>query len=89
MTEAYEYADGLGRKPHELQLADFLDHFGHTAVLGVRQLSAGELYRMNVAKNVYNAKKSRSKAEDWTKWTRENPKAAELLVEVERIIDDG
>lgn len=53
-----------------------------------RRLSAGEIYRMTSALNVYNAKQSRSKSENWAKWAEEHPRANALLIEVERILSD-
>lgn len=85
-TAAYEYAAGDGHKPHELQLADFIERFGHAAVLG-RTLSAGEVYRMNAALNVFTAKQSKMKSDNWAQWAKDNPTAEEILNSVEKLLD--
>lgn len=54
-----------------------------------RTLYAHELYYMTASDNVYSAKKSRDATNDWTKWTKENPQAAELLIEVEKVIAEN
>ena len=86
MTAALEYATGNGQKPHELQLADFIDRFGYGAVLG-RPLYAGEIYRINAAVNVYSAKQSKMKSDNWAQWAKDNPTADEILTTVEKLLD--
>ena len=53
-----------------------------------RTLYAHEVYRMNAARNVYEAYHSRSKVENWAEWADRNPKSAELLTGIERLLDD-
>lgn len=59
------------------------------AVLGRPVLYAHEIYRINAAENVKAAWKSRQASANWVTWARENPEAAELLTEVERMMDGG
>lgn len=47
-----------------------------------------ELYYMNASRNVYHAYTSRKAAENWAKWAEEHPREAELLVDIEKILDD-
>jgi len=44
---------------------------------------------MTASNNVYAAKKSRDASTDWTKWTKDNQQAADLLVEVEKVIAEN
>ena len=42
---------------------------------------------MIAAENVYNAKRATMNSDEWAKWAAANPKAAELLAQVEKIIN--
>jgi hypothetical protein len=88
MTDAYRYAAGGGHKPHELQLYDFIQRFGYQAVAGSRVLSAREVYRMNAAVNIRDAKQSKMTSDNWAQWAKENKLASELLVDVEKMLQD-
>ena len=87
LTSAYEYAQSGGRKPPELQTADFIKEYGAQAIYG-RPMYASEVYRMNAARNVYDAFTSRKGSENWAQWAQDNPRGAELLLELERYMDE-
>jgi len=86
LTSAYLYASEGGRKPHELQTAYFIERYGIAAIYG-RPLFAGEIYRMNAAKNVFDAYIGRKQSDNWAEWSQKNPRAAELLGRVEALLD--
>lgn len=61
--------------------------YGVQAVFG-RMLFAYEIYAINASRNVHNAYMSRSASENWAKWSEDHPREAELLIEIEKIIDE-
>lgn len=44
---------------------------------------------MIVAENIINAYQSRAQSNNWAEWTHNNPAAAELLIEAERLAYDN
>jgi len=66
-------------------LASAIKQFGVKAVLGRDVLACGEIMRMNYCENVRSAYQGRARAEDWAKWTNENPALARVLNEAEII----
>ena len=62
-----------------------IQQYGAPAVLG-RLLYAGEIYRMNAAMNVYNARIAKDSAENWAEWSQKHKTAADLLIVVEKIM---
>jgi hypothetical protein len=87
MTSAYRYAEEGGRKPIDLVLADNIEKYGVEAVLG-RKLTFREIARMNAARAVYTVKKQRANADNWAKFAKEHPQANDLLVYVEKLLQD-
>ena len=63
-----------------------MEKFGAQSVLG-RQLYAGEMNRINAAQNVYLARQSRDKSDNWAVWAEGNKQAAEILAYVETLND--
>lgn len=60
-----------------------IERFGIEAITGRRQFYFGELNRMLYADNIANAFKARSRSDNWTEWTRNNPVFANALMEAE------
>lgn len=85
MAAAYNYCEGDGPKPGLLTLAEYINRFGVEAVMGRSVLSAGELKRMVVTENIVYAYRERARAENWAKWTQENPDKAQFLNEAARL----
>lgn len=89
MTSAYHEADGTGHSD-DLRKLRLIDRFGVRAVLGRDALYAGETFRMIAAENVYHAKRANMNSDSWADWAKNNPKAADLLAEVEKLVNtDG
>lgn len=53
-----------------------------------RPLSAGEIYRMNAARNVYDTRKSLNNVENRAEWAQKNPAASELMIYVEKLLHE-
>ena len=86
MTAAYFEAEGDGHS-RELQKLRLIDRFGVRSVLGRDELSAGEIIRMIAAENIYKAKQANIHSENWAEWAKDNPRLAESLAQVEKIIN--
>jgi len=52
------------------------------AVYGRETLSYGEIQRMTIAQNIYNACMSHKRSDNWVEWAQANPQANELLQEI-------
>ena len=76
-----------GHLPREVIDISYIDRFGVRAVVGRDVLSFGEIQRLLVVENIYNAYVSRKSADDWAKWATDNPHAAKILADVEGMID--
>lgn len=75
---AYRYADGEGKIPAPLQWLRYGERFGFEAIFG-RQPRPVEMRQMIACENVVSAYNSRAAADDWVKWAKDNPAAAETL----------
>ena len=42
---------------------------------------------MNAALNVFTAKQSKMKSDNWAQWAKDNPTAEEILNSVEKLLD--
>lgn len=94
--EAYKYAEAVPDEngmlppvPRELADLSYIERFGVSAVYGRSFLSYGEIQRMMVAENIVQAYLSRKAAQNgtnWAKWAAENPRADDLLKEIEVLI---
>lgn len=60
-------------------MAAIYDQYGREAIVGNRQLTAREIIRMNIARNVVQAYRGREAAENVSKWAKENPLARACL----------
>jgi hypothetical protein len=69
-----------------LRLVDYIKTYGVEAVLG-RVMHAREILRGNAAANVYNLKTASLNESDFAAWTKTHPKDAELLVNIEKLIE--
>ena len=49
---------------------------------------AREVIRCTMATNVYNIKRAAMRAKDLTTWTKDNPEEADVLVNVEKMIQE-
>lgn len=95
MVDAYLYAEGAStdgrgvRSPEVIDLG-YIEQFGVEAVYGRRILSYGEINRMVIARNVYDAYRSRKAAAahegGWAKWAAEHPQTDEMLKRIELLI---
>lgn len=88
---AYWYADG-GPASQEIRLLNYIDRFGVEAVMGRRQLGAGEIRRMLIAENIVTAYNARAKNENWAEWTERNKGLSRLLNESMKLaqeMEDG
>jgi len=76
--------------PFDLLALGYIDRFGVEAVLGRKELSAGEMKRMFTVENIVNAFQSRKAAMDdgnVAEWAKNNPFYVSILADVENIID--
>lgn len=87
MTSAYVYAESGGQAPPWLRLALNVEHYGAQAVLG-RMLTVKEIYWMNAARRVYDAKRSMMQAENRAEWAKQHKEESNLLIYVEKLIAD-
>ena len=87
MTSAYQYAESGGRSPLYLQMSFLAKSYGVPSFMG-RTLYAHEVYRMNMAQQVYDAYLSRKASENWADWATKNEDAAHLLARVERLLNE-
>lgn len=71
--------------PPWLRLSMNIEHYGAHAVLG-RTLTAKEIYWMNAARRVYDARRSLAKAENRAEWAKQNKMESDLLIHVEKIM---
>lgn len=84
MGRCYAYASKHGPMPLELEAAYQIDRYGANSVYG-RVLGVGEMRRMNIARSIIHAYKSREGyrnsdgARDWADWAAKNPDEASLL----------
>ena len=83
----YEPHTNASRYSRELDLLRKIDRFGVRAILGRDTLYYGELRRMILAENIYNAYFSRKNSEKtgggWAAWSEKNPVMAKILFELE------
>ena len=85
MADAYAFADGGGRQPHELELHGYLQHFGGALNVMGRPLGLGEMRRMMVAVNIndwYHQREAHRDAEgniNFGEWCDQNPTQADAL----------
>jgi hypothetical protein len=82
---AYEYAVSGDRKPAELMLMDAIDRFGARAVTGRDVLTASEILRARHAEFIVKSYRARAEAESWPDFVNQNPHAAKVLNEAERL----
>lgn len=94
--DAFLYAEGAPDEsenhpplPYDLAIIGYIDRFGVKAVLGRDVLAYREIQRMLTSEHVYTAYISRQMSKNWEKWAKDNPKADELLKNVEMLIHDG
>jgi hypothetical protein len=85
-SDAYKHADE-GHYSPEIDTLHKIDRFGLEAITGRKQFFYGELRRMIYAENIITAYKSRAQSNDWAKWIKDNPTAAEMLAEAEMIAE--
>ena len=84
IAAAYNYAEGGGELPREIELGQYLETYGAQAVTG-RVMGAGELRRITVAKKIVAAYRSRegyrdtSGNENWAEWSKAHPDQAHIL----------
>ena len=65
-----------------------IDRWGLEAVTGRRVFLFGEFIRLRVAENVVNSYRSRQAAGNWAEWAESNPRAAQILADVEKLLKD-
>lgn len=85
IADAYYYTIGEGDKPHELELFDNIQTYGAQAVLG-RVLHYREINRCNMARAVRHIKRKSMDNSEWSEWVKKNPKEAEFLAQIEKIV---
>ena len=68
-------------------MLDEIRLYGSAAVLG-RVMYAREILRCNAALSIYNTYQDRQAAGDWTDWTKKHPREAEMLANVEKLIEE-
>lgn len=94
-ASAYAYAEAAADPitglppgmPDELLILTYIDRFGVMAIMGRETLSAGEVRRMMIAENIVRAYQERKASGDWGTWAQENPGAARLLADIEKVIN--
>lgn len=62
-----------------------IDRFGLEAITGRRQFYHGELRRLVIAENIVSAYRERAAAKNWSQWTQDNERLANLLFEAEQL----
>lgn len=87
MTDAYLYASE-GQHSKEIETLRRIDRFGLEAVTGKRVFMFGDFIRLRVAENIVNAYTSRKQSNNWAEWVESNPRAAQILADVEKQIED-
>lgn len=86
MTDAYQFAE-VGHYSKEMEKLSRIDRFGIEAVTGRKVFLFGEFIRLRMAENVVNAYNSRKNAGNWAEWVTSNPRAAELLADIEQLLE--
>jgi hypothetical protein len=69
-------------------LGQLIDRFGVEAVMGRPYLGMGEMIKINAAERIVRGYRMRSQDENWVKWAQANPKDAEKLVIVEKMVSE-
>ena len=87
MTSALRYASEGGQIPPYLKMYDITKEYGTRDVMG-RTLFAFEIYRMNAARNVYEAYMERKASDNWAEWADKHPNHSKILNYVERLTND-
>jgi len=57
-------------------------------VTGKKVFMFGDFIRLRVAENVFNAYMSRKQSGNWAAWVESNPRAAQLLADIEMTLED-
>lgn len=78
MGAAYRYANNRAHEkpPRDLEMFWMIKTFGWEAA---HTAPAGELRRMMIANNVYEAYMSRERSNEWGEWAEANPEANDML----------
>lgn len=82
---AYRHADG-GKYSSQIRLLQYIDRFGVEAVMGRKQLYAGEMRRMIHAENIVNAYRQRNQMEA-AEFVKENPDMSRMLLEAQKMVE--
>lgn len=65
-----------------------IDRFGLEAVTGRRVFLFGEFLRLRTAENIVNSYRSRQQASNWAEWMESNPRLAQILADVEKLLEE-
>ena len=83
---AADAAENKGPPPPELSLAWSCAQWSTLPEPGARRdQRAGELERMTVAKNTYDAIRAHQGVRDWVEWAKRNPAAQTIIGKVRRL----
>lgn len=87
MVDAYLHAES-GQPSPEIAQLQAIDRFGVKAVMHRDTLYAGEIFAMRTAETIYKGYRARQRAEDITEFHRKNPALMDLLVKVEKLLNE-
>lgn len=65
-----------------------IDRFGLEAVTGRRVFLFHDFIRMRTAENIVNSYRSRQQANNWSEWMLSNPRLAQVLADVEMLLEE-
>ena len=86
-TDAYQYASE-GHYSKEIEQLNRIERFGLEAVTGRRVFLFRDFIRMRTAENVVNSYRSRQQAGNWAEWVESNPRPAQILADIEKLLED-
>ena len=83
---AFIHADGGIISP-ELRQLIYIREFGVPAVMGRDWLGYGEMIRMRHAQFIVESYQERKRADNWEAWAKDNPEAAQLLFDAQKLVE--
>jgi hypothetical protein len=81
-ASAYAYASE-GEYSPEVEKLHRINRFGLEAITGRRQFYYAEYLALLTAENIVIAYQSRKAAENWAVWYADNPRLAQILLDIE------
>lgn len=85
MARVYRYLEDDGPAPIELRTRNLVERYGAQAIYG-RPLTVSEITRLDAVSSLTQVFYSWKRSDNWATWEKANPKEAELLQAVRRIV---